>query len=97
MTTPKTVEPRARTIPPTMKAAAIDRFGPPEVLTLHTLPTPKPGSGEVLIAMHAAGVGVWDAEIRKGSYTSGRERFPRVLGADGAGVVVDRGARVRDR
>jgi NADPH:quinone reductase len=95
MTTPKTVEPRARTVPATMRAAAIDRFGPPEVLTLHTLPTPKPGSGEVLIAMHAAGVGGWDAEARKGSYTSGRERFPLVLGTDGAGVVVDRGARVR--
>lgn len=95
MTTPKTAEPRAQAVPTTMRAAAIDRVGPPEVLSLHTLPTPKPGSGEVLIALHAAGVGIWDAEIRRGSYASGQKRFPLVLGADGAGVVVDRGARVR--
>jgi NADPH:quinone reductase len=41
-----------------MKAAAIGRFGPPLVLKLHTLPVPVPGDGEVLIASHAAGVGV---------------------------------------
>ena len=95
MSTPRIAEPRVQAVPTTMRAAAIDQFGPSKVLTLHTLPTPKSGSGEVLIAMHAAGVGVWDAEARKGSYASGRERFPLVLGTDGAGVVVDRGARVR--
>jgi NADPH2:quinone reductase len=95
MSTPRIAEPRVQAVPTTMRAAAIDQFGPPKVLTLHTLPTPKPGSGEVLIAMHAAGVGVWDAEARKGSYASGRARFPLVLGTDGAGVVVDRGSRVR--
>src|SRR4051812_9943178 len=95
MTTPKTVESRRHTIPTTMRAAAIDRFGPPEVLALHTLPTPKPGAGEVLIEMHAAGVGGWDAEVRKGSYKTGRERFPLILGTDGAGIVVERGSRVR--
>jgi hypothetical protein len=31
MTTPKIVEPRGRTVPATMRAAAIDRFSPPEV------------------------------------------------------------------
>jgi NADPH2:quinone reductase len=95
MTTPKTAELRPRTVPATMRAAAIDRFGPPEVLTLHTLPTPKPGPGEVLIAIHAAGVGGWDAELRKGSDTTEPERFPLVLGTDGAGLVVERGSRVR--
>jgi NADPH:quinone reductase len=49
-----------------MKAAAIDRFGPPSVLKLHTLPVPQPDAGELLIALHAAGVGVWDADIRDG-------------------------------
>ncbi len=78
-----------------MKAAAIDRFGPPSVLTLHELPIPEPGPGEVLIALHAAGVGVWDADIRKGWWPQGRPRFPLVLGSDGAGVVAGRGVRVR--
>jgi hypothetical protein len=34
-----------------MKAAAIDRFGPPSVITLHELPVPKPGPREILIEM----------------------------------------------
>ncbi len=79
----------------TMKAATVDRFGPPSVLKLRTLPRPKPGPGEVLIALHAAGVGIWDADIRGGWWPQGRPRFPLVLGSDGAGVVVAKGAGVR--
>jgi NADPH:quinone reductase len=94
MTSPSTAS-QPPTLLGTMKAAAIDRFGPPEVLTLHTLPIPQPGAGEVLIALHAAGVGVWDADIRKGTYRAGKERFPLVLGTDGAGIVAAKGARVR--
>jgi len=78
-----------------MKAAAIDRFGPPEVLTLHTLPIPQLDPGEVLIALHAAGVSGWDAELRAGEYATGKERFPLVPGTDGAGIVAARGNRVR--
>jgi Zn-dependent alcohol dehydrogenase len=79
-----------------MKAAAIDRFGPPAVLTLHTLPVPKPGPGQVLIALQAAGVGSWDASIRDGSWRpGGRPKFPLVPGTDGAGLVVAKGARAR--
>jgi NADPH:quinone reductase-like Zn-dependent oxidoreductase len=78
-----------------MKAAAIDRFGLPEVITLHTLPVPEPGPREVLIEIHSAGVGVWDAEIRAGWWPKGRPKFPLVLGSDGAGVVVAKGPRVR--
>jgi NADPH:quinone reductase-like Zn-dependent oxidoreductase len=39
---------------------------------------------------------VWDAAIRDGSWKPiPRPRFPLVLGTDGAGIVVARGARVR--
>jgi NADPH2:quinone reductase len=87
---------RAPVLPTTMSAAAIDRFGPPEVLTVHTLPLPQPGPREVLIEMHAAGVGVWDAEVRDGSWRPyGKPRFPLVIGTDGAGVVVAKGSSVR--
>jgi NADPH:quinone reductase-like Zn-dependent oxidoreductase len=79
----------------TMRAAAIDRFGPPSVLKIHTLPVPEPGPREVLIALHAAGVGVWDTDIRGGWWPAGRPKFPLVLGTDGAGIVVGKGARVR--
>ena len=73
----------------------MDRFGPPSVITLHRLPRPVPGPGEVLIAMHAAGVGAWCTDIRDGSWRPfGRPRFPLVLGTDGAGVVVAK-SRVR--
>jgi NADPH:quinone reductase len=86
---------RRSAIPTMMEAAAIDRFGPPSVLTLHSLPVPKVGPSEVLIALHAAGVGIWDARIRDGTWATRDERFPLILGADGAGTVIERGARVR--
>jgi NADPH:quinone reductase-like Zn-dependent oxidoreductase len=78
-----------------MQAVAIDRFGPPSVLKSRTMPVPKVGPSEVLIALHAAEVGIWDAKIRDGTWAEGDERFPLVLGTDGAGVVAARGARVR--
>ena len=84
------------TLPAMMRAAAIDRFGPPQVLTLHTLPRPEPGPNEILIALHAAGVGVWDASVRDGSWRPYKHfQFPLILGTDGAGVVVSKGVRVR--
>ena len=53
-------------VPKTMRAAAIDRFGGPEELTLHTLPVPEIGPKELLIAVHTAGAASWDAEMRAG-------------------------------
>jgi len=89
-------------VPETMKAAAIDRYGGPEVLQLHDLPVPRPGSKKVLIRLEAAGIGVWDADIRSGESEFGKSGFPKVLGNDGSGTVmavgkgVDR-AKVGDR
>ncbi len=82
-------------IPTTMRAAAIDRFGGPEVLSIHILPVPVPDPHEVLIALHSAGVGGWDADVRAGWYPEGRPHFPLVLGTDGAGIVATMGSRVR--
>src|SRR5712692_4674230 len=86
-----------RGIPRSMEAAAIDRFGPPPVLTPHRLPVPTPGPREVLIALHAAGVGSWDGLVRDGSWRpwGSKARFPIVPGTDGAGIVVATGANVR--
>src|SRR2546427_577687 len=64
-------------------------------LSLHELPIPQPAATEVLIELHASGIGVWDADIRKGWWPEGRPKFPLVLGTDGAGFVVAKGARVR--
>jgi NADPH:quinone reductase len=81
--------------PSTMRAAAIDRFGGPEVLTLHTLPVPEVERGEVLIEIHTAGVGIWDAKMRAGWWPDGRPRFPLVLGTDGSGTVAAMGSNIR--
>jgi NADPH:quinone reductase-like Zn-dependent oxidoreductase len=79
-----------------MAAAAIDRFGPPSALRFHELPVPTPGPREVLIAIHTAGIGGWDAAICEGSWrATGRPRFPLIPGVDGAGIVVAKGARVK--
>jgi NADPH:quinone reductase-like Zn-dependent oxidoreductase len=82
-------------IPEIMRAAAIDRFGGPDVLSLHLLPTPVPDKGEVLIAIDTAGVGSWDADMRQGWSPSGRTRFPLVLGTDGAGMIAAVGSHMR--
>lgn len=84
-----------KTIPKTMQAAAIDEFGPPSVLKLHELPVPEPDAHEVLIAVHTAGIGSWDASIRDGSWKLGKPSFPLVPGTDGSGTVVAKGSRVR--
>ncbi|HEV7551613.1 MAG TPA: NADP-dependent oxidoreductase [Candidatus Angelobacter sp.] len=82
-------------IPSTMRAAAIDRFGGPEVLKIHTLQVPPIDRGEILIALHTSGVGGWDADMRAGWWPFGRPRFPIVLGTDGSGTVAALGAGVR--
>src|SRR5262245_6935139 len=84
-----------RAIPKTMRAAAIDRYGGPEALTIDMLPMPAADEREVLIALDTAGVGVWDAEMREGRWLNGPGRFPLVLGTDGAGIVAAVGSRVR--
>src|SRR5437879_2956668 len=91
------VAPRHHTmhVPRTMFAAAIDRFGGPDVITAHALPVPVLDAGEVLIAVDTAGVGRWDADVREGFYTSRKPHFPLVLGFDGAGIVAAIGSRVR--
>jgi NADPH:quinone reductase len=87
---------RATKIPATMRAAALDRFGPPEVLKLHLLPVPEIDSSEVLIAVHTAGVGSWDADMREGWWPDGkRPPLPLVLGTDGSGRIAAVGSRVR--
>jgi NADPH:quinone reductase-like Zn-dependent oxidoreductase len=51
-----------------MKAIVIDRHGPPEVLRLKEIPEPKPGPGEVLVRLRAAGINFADLFSRLGLY-----------------------------
>jgi NADPH2:quinone reductase len=82
-------------VPKLMRAAALDRFGGPGVLSIHRLPVPAPGAREILIALHTAGVGSWDADIREGWNPGTRRPFPIVLGFDGSGTVAAAGSAVR--
>jgi len=51
-----------------MRAIAITRFGPPEVLSETQRPDPVPAAGELLIAVQASGVNRPDVLQRKGLY-----------------------------
>jgi NADPH:quinone reductase-like Zn-dependent oxidoreductase len=83
-------------VPQTMRAAAIDHPGGPEVITLHTLPVPKPDPDEVLIAVQTAGVASWDAGVREHPDSIKHSQLPLVLGTDGAGTIAAVGTQVHD-
>jgi NADPH:quinone reductase-like Zn-dependent oxidoreductase len=85
----------AQEIPTEMRAAAMDCYGPPDVVHTETLPVPKLGKQEILIKVAIAGVGTWDPSLADGSFQDVNAAFPRVLGSDGAGTVVAAGSGVR--
>jgi NADPH:quinone reductase-like Zn-dependent oxidoreductase len=68
-----------------VKAVRIHEDGGPDVLRYEDAPDPVPGTGQVLIALRAASLNHLDVWIRKGLPSVPK---PRILGADGAGVVV---------
>jgi len=74
-----------------MRAAACDRLGGPDVLSLHRLKTPELDAVEVLIQIDTGGVGIWDAEMRAGEIPLEGLTFPLVLGTDGSGRVAAMG------
>lgn len=80
-------------IPKLMRAAAIEMYGPPDVIGVQLLPVPEAGADEILIAIDTAGVGPWDAEIREGEL-DGEATFPLILGTDGSGSVAEVGQDV---
>ena len=86
--------PAGAAVPQTMRAAAIDKAGGAEVITLHTLPVPQPDADGVLIAMDTVDVAVWDASVRAHPEELKHPRFPLVLGTDGSGVIAAVGSQV---
>jgi NADPH:quinone reductase-like Zn-dependent oxidoreductase len=65
-------------------AVRIHSDGGPEVLVLEQAPDPVPAAGEVLVRLRASALNHLDVWIRKGLPSVPK---PRILGADGAGVV----------
>jgi NADPH:quinone reductase-like Zn-dependent oxidoreductase len=67
-----------------VRAVRIHEDGDPRVLVLEEAPDPEPGPGEVLVRLRASALNHLDVWIRKGLPSVPK---PRILGADGAGVV----------
>ena len=80
-------------IPSTMAAIEILAPGGPEVLRLTQRPSPKPGPGEVLIRVIAAGVNRPDVMQRQGHYPP-PPGAPDIPGLEVAGLVVGVGESV---
>jgi len=77
-----------------MKAILVKEFGGPEVLKWEEVPDLKPGKGQVLVRLEAAGVNPVEAYIRSGQYAQ-KPVLPYIPGADGAGVVEAVGKAVK--
>jgi NADPH:quinone reductase-like Zn-dependent oxidoreductase len=80
---------------PSMTAWRVHEFGSPENMICETIPRPCPAAGEVLVKVHAAGVGPWDAWIRAGK-SALPQPLPLTLGSDLAGEVLSLGPGVSD-
>ena len=78
------------TLPETMTAIGMAAPGGPEVLRPETRPVPKPGPGQILVAIAAAGVNRPDVLQRQGGYNPppGASDIP---GLEFAGTVVAQG------
>jgi alcohol dehydrogenase len=90
------------TLPRTMSGVQLTRHGGPETLVWRDdIPVPKPGVGEVLVQVLAAGVNMTDINTRVGWYGregragwAGEMAFPRIQGSDLCGRVVALGEGV---
>ncbi len=79
-------------LPSTMRALRFGRHGTPEVLEVAEIPVPRPGPGEVLLRVHAAGVNPVDVGLVAIPLPFVTDlRLPAVPGWDVAGTVVMRG------
>jgi NADPH:quinone reductase-like Zn-dependent oxidoreductase len=75
-----------------VKAVRIHEDGGPDVLRYEDVPDPEPGPSEVLLSLRAAGLNHLDIWVRRGLPSVPK---PRILGADGAGVVAGLGGGVQ--
>jgi NADPH:quinone reductase len=76
-----------------MKAVVCEAFGPPDLLTVKDMPSPKVTAGTVKIGVRAAGVNFPDTLIIQGKYQF-KPPFPFSPGAEVSGVVLETGAGV---
>lgn len=67
-----------------MKAIRVHQCGGPEAMRLEEVPRPVPGTGQVVVEVKAAGVNLFDTQLRSGLY---KRDLPLTLGLEGAGIV----------
>jgi len=77
-----------------MKAIRVYEFGNPEVMKIEEVDDPKPGPGNVVVKVYAAGVNPVDTYIRSGLYAV-KPPLPYTPGMDGAGVIESVGEGIR--
>jgi NADPH2:quinone reductase len=77
-----------------MKAIRVHEYGGPAVLKLEEIPDPKPGPGDVVVRVRAAGVNPVDAYMHTGTYVR-KPPLPYTPGQDGAGEIQSIGANVK--
>lgn len=78
-----------------MKAYYSKKYGTSEASALGELPDPKAGAGQVLVEIKAVSINPVDWKIRRGDArpVTGL-RFPRIFGADFAGIIRETGSGV---
>jgi NADPH2:quinone reductase len=79
-----------------VKRIRVQVFGGPEVLAIEEAEVPRPGPGQVLIRVRAAGVNPYETYSRSGSYGARNPALPYTPGSDAAGTVEAVGDGVRD-
>ena len=78
-----------------MRAMVTPQFGGTDLFEERDVERPRPGAGEVLVRVIAAGTNPVDAKLRANGRSAGLEA-PIVLGADISGVVEEVGPGVTD-
>jgi NADPH2:quinone reductase len=76
-----------------MKAVLCKRHGPPDTLTFEELPSPRPGPGQVVVAVKAASVNFPDVLIIQNKYQV-KPPLPFSPGSELAGVIKELGKDV---
>jgi NADPH2:quinone reductase len=76
-----------------MKAAFIDKVGPPESIQYGELPRPAVGARQILVRVSAVALNPVDALVRSGAFVQELPR-PFILGRDAVGVVEEIGRDV---
>ena len=81
-----------------MRAIVLRQYGDPEELRLEEVPEPVAGTGEVVVAVEAAGIQFIETQIRAGSLQeppTAPKALPWMPGREVAGVVELRGWQVQ--